>query len=115
MRRDAGRPVIRKPSAGPPRRRRDEDEYEDDFVVDDEEEEPEEDWRRFLRRTTGYDPSRYRDDPYDDRSMEVGWRQVVAEEKRSERMGRMEDELAEEEEERKRKEKMKRLKKQRTQ
>ena len=34
-----------------------------------------------------YDPSRYRDDPYDDRSMEVGWRQVVAEEKRSERMG----------------------------
>ncbi|KXZ50048.1 hypothetical protein GPECTOR_18g29 [Gonium pectorale] len=100
------------PGAGPPRRRRDEDEYEDDFVVDDDE--GEEDWRKFLRRTTGYDPSRYRDDPFDDRTMEASWRQVEAEEKRSERMGRMEDELAEEEEERRRKEKLRKIKKQRT-
>ncbi len=38
--------------------------YEDDFVVDDEEEGEEEDeegeadWRREMRRLTGYDPSR---------------------------------------------------------
>ncbi|EFJ42142.1 hypothetical protein VOLCADRAFT_97833 [Volvox carteri f. nagariensis] len=37
--------------------------------------------------TRRYDPSRYRDDPFDDRMMEASWRQVVAEEKRSERMG----------------------------
>ncbi|GLI65041.1 hypothetical protein VaNZ11_008454 [Volvox africanus] len=98
---------MRKPA---PRRPRDDeyDEYDDDFVVHDEEEG--QDWRKFLRRTTGYDPSRYQDDPFDDRMMEASWRQVVAEEKRSERMGRLEDEMAEEEEERHRKEKLKKLK-----
>lgn len=84
----------------------DEDEYDDDFIDDDE---PEEDWRRVLRQTTRYDPSRFRDDPFDDRNMVAGWRQVEAEEKRSQRLGRLEDELAEEEEERHRKEKAKRL------
>ncbi|GFR48717.1 hypothetical protein Agub_g10674, partial [Astrephomene gubernaculifera] len=96
-------------------RPQDEDEYDADFVVDDEEEDGQ-DWRKFLRRTTGYDPSRYRDENFDDRTMEASWRQVVAEEKRSERMGRLEDDMAEQEEERRRNEKirkMKALKKQR--
>lgn len=34
-----------------------------------------------------YDPSRFRDDPFDDRNMVAGWRQVEAEEKRSQRLG----------------------------
>eukprot|EP00798_Chlamydomonas_sp_ICE-L_P020250 gene20250-27003_t len=51
----------------------------------------------------------FRDDG-DDRSMEVGYRQLSAEEKRSERLGRKEDDAEEIAETRRREEKMKRLK-----
>mmetsp|Transcript_22294 Transcript_22294/g.48701 ORF Transcript_22294/g.48701 Transcript_22294/m.48701 type:complete len:366 (-) Transcript_22294:875-1972(-) len=81
-----------------------EDEYEDDFVVDDDEEEA--DWRQHIRRLTGYDPRRYRDDG-DDRSMEASWRDIMMEEKRSERMARREDEIEEEMERKRKEDKMK--------
>lgn len=36
----------------------DDDEYEDDFVVDELDEDEAMDWRREMRRLTGYDPRR---------------------------------------------------------
>ena len=36
---------------------------------------------------TRYDPSKFRDEHFDDRQMEADWRAVQAEERRSERLG----------------------------
>lgn len=41
---------------------------------------------------------RFANERYDDRSMEANWQQIQAEERRSTRMGRSEDEKAEQEE-----------------
>jgi protein SPT2 len=47
---------------------------------------------RIIRKMFGYDPSKYADlDDEDDRSMEVGFRTIQMEEKRSARMAREED------------------------
>lgn len=56
---------------------------QDSFLVDDEEES---DWRKHIRSITGYDPSKYRDTG-DDRSMVADYRTVLAEERRSARLG----------------------------
>ncbi|MEW5318546.1 MAG: hypothetical protein WDW38_009762 [Sanguina aurantia] len=71
------------------------------------EDDGDESWRREMRAVTGYDPSRYAGEPADDRSMVVGWRQLQAEEKRSARTARNEDDEAEKEEARHRAEKIK--------
>lgn len=42
--------------------------------------------------------SRFANERFDDRSMEASWQQIQAEERRSARMGRSEDEKAEQEE-----------------
>jgi hypothetical protein len=77
------------------------DDYDDDELdgfIDDGPEGGEADWRKEIRKMTGYDPSRYADDWGDDRRMEASWEQLQAEERRSARMGRLEDQAAEEEE-----------------
>ncbi|KAL3151444.1 Protein SPT2 [Trebouxia sp. C0009 RCD-2024] len=79
---------------GAKRVRHEEDDY-DDFVVDDEEEP---DWRQALKSVTRYDPSKFDDRGFDDRSMEASYKQIQAEERRSARMGREDDLRAEEEE-----------------
>jgi hypothetical protein len=68
-----------------------EDEDEDDgFVVSDDD-----DWRSALRSVTKYDPRKFQgraDDDDDDAAMEAGWNEIDAEEKKTARIGRMEDE-----------------------
>ncbi|KAK9837717.1 hypothetical protein WJX74_003666 [Apatococcus lobatus] len=58
-----------------------------------------EDWRSMLQGITRYDPNKYGHDR-DDRSMEVSWQQMQAEERRSARAGRDADQAAEKEEQR---------------
>lgn len=68
----------------------DEDDDDDGFVVSDDD-----DWRSALRSVTRYDPRRFKhaaDDDDDDGAMEAGWNEIEAEEKRTARIGRMEDE-----------------------
>lgn len=71
------------------------DDYDDDeldgFIDDGPIDGGVEEWRREIRKISGYDPSRYKDDWGDDRMMEASWAQVQAEEKRSARAGREED------------------------
>eukprot|EP00775_Hariotina_reticulata_P006415 gene6415-6646_t len=70
------------------------DESDDSFIEDD----IGDDWRTALRQMTGYDPSRYKDNMFDDRKMEASAAEIAAEERRSARMGRAEDEREAEEE-----------------
>lgn len=64
-----------------------------DFIVDGEDER-DTNWRNELRKTTNYDPSKFKDDlrGFDDRSMESSLRQCWKEEQRSKCIGRLEDE-----------------------
>ncbi|KAL3690706.1 hypothetical protein R1sor_004357 [Riccia sorocarpa] len=98
-------------------RRRDtyeEEEDEDDSFIDDDEDSTQ--VSNMIRKMFRYDPSKYHGmDDDDDRAMEVGFRTIEAEERRSTREARLEDErelaLIEEEERRERlrkKNKMKR-------
>lgn len=89
----------------------DSDDDLDDFIVDEEEDDSTMDWRRAMRSITKYNPSKYRDELYDDRKMEAGYDEILAEERRSMRLGRQEDELEEEAEFRRQLEKKKRLRK----
>jgi len=66
----------------------------DGFVVDDNAS----DWRKELKAITGYDPLKFAKEDLVDRSMEADWRAIQAEERRSARLGRGEDERAEQEE-----------------
>jgi len=70
------------------------DEYDDDFIDDGDDDL---DWQAQLRKMTKYDPTKFKDD-FDDRLMEASWNEVQAEERKSLRMGRAEDEKAEAEE-----------------
>lgn len=70
------------------------DDYmEDDFIVDDGE--PTDPGAAFseLRKMTGYDPSKFRDDDFDDRQMEVGFAACQAEERKSSRLGEFNNRL----------------------
>eukprot|EP00252_Welwitschia_mirabilis_P013064 TRINITY_DN2888_c0_g1_i1.p1 TRINITY_DN2888_c0_g1~~TRINITY_DN2888_c0_g1_i1.p1 ORF type:complete len:412 (-),score=92.21 TRINITY_DN2888_c0_g1_i1:273-1508(-) len=64
------------------------------------------DYSSIIRKMFGYDPTKYKGMDYDDKDMEVGFSRVMAEEKRSARIAREEDErelaLIEEEERRER-------------
>lgn len=104
------RPLQRRP---PPRRSQYEEELDPelaDFVVSDEEEEEVYDSRHSysdeISKIFGYDKKRYRDEAFSDDDMEVNTRDLIREEKRSERIGRREDL----EEERRELERLKRLK-----
>ncbi|ORY98629.1 SPT2 chromatin protein-domain-containing protein [Syncephalastrum racemosum] len=81
-----------------------------DFVVSDEEEEeaydPRHSYSDEISKIFGYDKKRYRDETFSDDDMEVNTRDLIREEKRSERIGRREDL----EEERRELERLKRLK-----
>ncbi|KAI9489790.1 SPT2 chromatin protein-domain-containing protein [Zychaea mexicana] len=67
------------------------DEEMDDFVVDDEEEEESNDYSAEIGRIFRYNKKRFRDEMYSDDDMEADAREVLREEKRSERIGRRED------------------------
>ncbi|KAI7849193.1 SPT2 chromatin protein-domain-containing protein [Circinella umbellata] len=83
------------------------DEEMDDFVVNDEEEEEEvNDYSAEIGRIFRYNKKRYRNETFSDDDMEADAREVLREEKRSERIGRREDI----EEEKRELERLKRLK-----
>ncbi|KAJ7524665.1 hypothetical protein O6H91_17G015400 [Diphasiastrum complanatum] len=94
------------------------DESEDSFLVDDEEDGAGGGYSGvsdYIRKMFRYNPSKYRDvDDGDDRDMEVGFNRIQAEERRSARIAREEDDreaqLLEEEERAERARKLKRLK-----
>eukprot|EP00249_Psilotum_nudum_P007767 c20805_g1_i1 orf=631-2268(-) len=68
-----------------------ESDSEDSFLDDDEEETG--DVRSMIRKMFGYNPNKYRDiDDEDDRDMEVSFSRIQAEERRSARIAREEDE-----------------------
>lgn len=74
------------------RRRSTEDEDDlDGFIADgDELSEDACDWRKELKKITGYDGSQFKDiDDADDPSMEVGWQRCLAEEHRSAKRGEL--------------------------
>ncbi|KAJ7551271.1 hypothetical protein O6H91_06G007800 [Diphasiastrum complanatum] len=96
-----------RPDVSKKRRAKDsDDESEDSFMVEDEEDGAGGGYRGvsdYIRRMFGYNPNKYRDvDDGDDRDMEVGFNRIQAEERRSARIAREEDEreaqLLEEEE-----------------
>eukprot|EP00210_Caulerpa_lentillifera_P003192 g3050.t1 len=60
------------------------DEFIDDRDANDQ-------WRSELRKVTNYDPTKFKDDGRDDKSMEVSLRQCWREEQRTTRLGRLED------------------------
>ncbi|KAI9321356.1 SPT2 chromatin protein-domain-containing protein [Dichotomocladium elegans] len=80
------------------------DEDLESFIVDDEEDEN--DYSAEISRIFRYNKSKYADDMYSDDDMEADSREVLREERRSERIGRREDI----EEERKELERLKRIK-----
>ncbi|KAK9806070.1 hypothetical protein WJX72_000097 [[Myrmecia] bisecta] len=86
----------------------DDDLSDDDFIEDND---AGADWRQALKSITGYDPSKFKDERVDDRSMEASYAQILAEERRSARMGRDDDAKAEAEELRRLAEKAKKKKK----
>ncbi|KAL7315473.1 hypothetical protein PS15m_004688 [Mucor circinelloides] len=105
-------PAARKPSAPPRRRYRDEEEDEEDeelasFIVDDDDDDDPR-YSRGPRRNSysdeiskifRYDRTRYANDPvYSDDDMEADARDVLREEKRSERIARREDQIEEQKE-----------------
>ncbi|GAX83870.1 hypothetical protein CEUSTIGMA_g11295.t1 [Chlamydomonas eustigma] len=93
-----------------------EDESDEGFVVDDDDDidGASEDWRKEMRKLTRYDPRKFQDKDEDDRNMVAGWREIEAEEKRSARLGRAEDEKEELLERKRKEEKMKQKKKRNT-
>lgn len=94
------------------KRSRSPDEYSDSFIDDGEDEG---DVSSMIQKMFGYNPRKYRDlDEEDDRDMEVGFSRIQAEERRSAKLAREEDEIelqrieAEEKAERLRREKKRR-------
>lgn len=71
------------------RRSTEEEDDLDGFIADgDDLSEDACDWRKELKKITGYDGSQYKDvDDADDPSMEVGWQRCLAEEQRSAKRG----------------------------
>lgn len=69
-----------------------EDEYDSEMegFIDDEEEDTDE-YRKYIRKMFKYDPSRYRDDDDDIDNMETDFQSLQREEKRSLKLGIMED------------------------
>lgn len=107
-----GRPAAA--AAVPPaKRRRPSDDYEDEYDADFIDDGGADDWRKELRSITGYDPSRFRDDPVADRFMVASAEQIRAEERRSAVLGRQADIEEERREEERRRMKAQLKKKQR--
>ena len=69
-----------------------EEEEMDNSFIDDDVEVPANNVMSVLRKITGYDPRKFKDDDYDDADMEVGYNQIELEEKVSSMIGRKEDE-----------------------
>ncbi|XP_076369523.1 protein SPT2 homolog [Tachypleus tridentatus] len=69
----------------------------------------EEDYSSIIREIFGYDRRKYIDDDFDDSNMEASYAEVMKEEKRSARIGLMEDleDMRKEAEEKKRKKQLK--------
>lgn len=69
-----------------------EDEYDSEMegFIDDEEEDNEE-YRKYIRKMFKYDPSRYKDEDEDIDNMETDYHSLQREEKRSLKLGIMED------------------------
>lgn len=86
-----------------------EEDYDDDmadFIDDGPLEEDDEDYSRYIREIFGYDKRRYRyEDDFDDQAMESSYAEQMKEERRSARIGLLEDleDIRKEEEEKQRK------------
>ncbi|XP_076342295.1 uncharacterized protein LOC143242706 [Tachypleus tridentatus] len=95
----------------PVKRRIESDDEEDDMsdFIDDTPVGEEEDYSSIIREIFGYDRRKYIDDDFDDSNMEASYAEVMKEEKRSARIGLMEDleDMRKEAEEKKRKKQLK--------